>query len=191
MATFPARGTTPWDTELKTWLNVEHDDTGALKDVARPADLTGHTTNTANPHAVTKAQLGLGNVTNIPVDITVTVGEATNQLSLTATTTLVNLTTPVLATGTSYLIEADGWIEGYGSGALSTGHPRINIAGTTTTSPVALTWEHGVDGPKIQKAARTLTGAGVAETVSLIYVHATGSTSVVWAKLVMKATRVG
>ena len=42
----------------KAWVN------GRLSDYASDTDLTNHTDNTSNPHSVTKAQVGLGNVNN-------------------------------------------------------------------------------------------------------------------------------
>ena len=38
--------------------------TGAVTGLAEASDLTAHTSNTSNPHSVTKAQVGLGNVDN-------------------------------------------------------------------------------------------------------------------------------
>lgn len=52
---------------------------GARADTAvQPATLTAHTSNTSNPHGVTKAQVGLGNVSNLaPADMPVSTAQQT------------------------------------------------------------------------------------------------------------------
>jgi hypothetical protein len=52
--------------------------TAALADKASASALTSHTSNTSNPHAVTKAQVGLGNVSNLaPADLPVSTATQT------------------------------------------------------------------------------------------------------------------
>ena len=58
MADYPTQGTKPWDEPLKAYI----DDQDASK--ANEADLVEHIEDVSNPHAVTKAQLGLANVDN-------------------------------------------------------------------------------------------------------------------------------
>jgi hypothetical protein len=51
--------------------------TGAVTGLAEASDLTAHTGNTSNPHSVTKAQVGLGNVANLaPADMPVSTAQA-------------------------------------------------------------------------------------------------------------------
>jgi len=67
--------------------------TGAVTGLAEASDLTAHTSNTSNPHSVTKAQVGLGNVDNT--------SDANKPVS-TATQTAINL-----KADTTYVDEAD------------------------------------------------------------------------------------
>ena len=60
--------------------------TGAVTGLAETSDLTAHTGNTSNPHQVTKAQVGLGNVDNT--------SDANKPVS-TATTNALNLKAPI------------------------------------------------------------------------------------------------
>lgn len=58
-------GTQPFETgaQVNTVTSVNAR-TGAVTGLAEASDLTAHTANTSNPHSVTKAQVGLGNVDN-------------------------------------------------------------------------------------------------------------------------------
>lgn len=58
-------GTQPFETgaQVNTVTSV-NTRTGAVTGLAEASDLTAHTSNTTNPHSVTKAQVGLGNVDN-------------------------------------------------------------------------------------------------------------------------------
>ena len=59
---------------------------------ALASDLTAHTGNTSNPHSVTKAQVGLGNVPNLaPNDMTITFEQAENRDNIMTNETLSTL----------------------------------------------------------------------------------------------------
>ena len=90
--------------------------TGAVTGLAEASDLTAHTGNTSNPHSVTKAQVGLGNVDNTS-DVNKPVSTATQTAlagkvdktgdvmtgSLTATTLTAGTATDVLGTALSVI----------------------------------------------------------------------------------------
>ena len=73
--------------------------TGAVTGLAEASDLTAHTGNTSNPHSVTKAQVGLGNVDNTS-DVSKPISTATQtaldgkftQRTITGTTNQVTVT---------------------------------------------------------------------------------------------------
>lgn len=74
-------------------VNTVNSRTGNVTGLAEQSDLTAHTTNTSNPHSVTKAQVGLGNADNTS-DLSKPVSTAT-QTALNAkanATDTVNLT---------------------------------------------------------------------------------------------------
>ena len=59
----------PISTLTQTALNLKADKSG----------LTTHTTNTSNPHAVTKSQVGLGNVVNVDTTTTANITDSTDK----------------------------------------------------------------------------------------------------------------
>ena len=67
--------------------------TGAVTGLAEASDLTAHTGNTSNPHNVTKAQVGLGNVENLaPADMPVSTATQTALNAKANASDTVNLT---------------------------------------------------------------------------------------------------
>lgn len=89
--------------------------TGAITGLAEASDLTAHTGNTSNPHSVTKAQVGLGNVANLaPADMPVSTAtqtalnakaNASDTVNLTGNQTIAGVKTfssaPIAPSGTS------------------------------------------------------------------------------------------
>lgn len=69
------------------------DSTVALSTLATTSALTTHTSNTSNPHSVTKAQVGLSNVVNLDTSTTANITDSTNKRLVTdANLTVINNT---------------------------------------------------------------------------------------------------
>ena len=87
--------------------------TGAVTGLAEASDLTAHTSNTSNPHGVTKAQVGLGNVNDT--------SDADKPISTATQTALDGKFTQRTITGTADEITVTN-----GSGA--SGNPTLSLA---------------------------------------------------------------
>ncbi len=102
--------------------------------------------------------------------------EASNLANISGGTTVLATTTITLVSGPVYDIDAMLILEGYGnSGTIGIGKLRVSIAGNSRTSPVDLSWEQGVDAPKMQAHTRSVTGTGADITVSGSFVWTSGT----------------
>ncbi len=107
------------DTTIWAAVNLNTAKTGITASQAQAIEdnttgLAGHTGNTANPHYVTKAQVGLGNVTNdacLPIAGGVMTGLLTaSQMPLVADKN----NSPIIESGAGYIKYADGTMICYG-----------------------------------------------------------------------------
>ena len=118
--------------------------TGAVTGLAEASDLTAHTGNTSNPHSVTKAQVGLGNVDNTS-DV--------NKPVSTATQTALDGKADDLGADDNYVTDAEKT-------------KLANLSGTNTGDQTLPTWSTIAGKPAVvaegatQADARTAIGAG-------------------------------
>lgn len=124
-------------------LSGSYPNPGFAVDMATQGELDTHTANTANPHGVTKAQVGLGNVDNIS-DANKPVSTAT-QTALDGKQPLdADLTAIAALTGTSGLLKktaANTWeLTESGGGGGSSNPPTLTYTytGVMTVPPVSL-----------------------------------------------------
>jgi hypothetical protein len=97
----------------------------------------------------------------------------------------------IFVSGQQYLVEVEAFIEGYGGGGTdSTGRIRVTIDGVNHDAPIDEYFIAGVHYPKVQFTGDTITGSGATKTTSLSWVHASGSTTVRWARLYVRVTPV-
>lgn len=114
--------------------------------------------------------------------------EASNLANISSGTTVLCTTTVTLTSGVVYDIDAAGYLEGYGnSGDIGIGKLRVTINGNSKTSPVDLSWEQGVDAPKVQLHTQSVTGTGAAITISFSFVWTSGTLKPWHAQLIYRA----
>lgn len=131
---------------------------------ALASDLTAHTGNTSNPHSVTKAQVGLGNVPNLaPNDMTVTFEEAQNRDNIMTNETLSTLfgkIKKVFTDAIAHLTNTNNphsvTLAQVGGAAASHSHSALDI--NANENDPALPVTAGGTGVKTLNALRTLIG---------------------------------
>ena len=110
----------PISTLTQTALNLKADN----------LDLTTHTTNTSNPHAVTKAQVGLGNVVNVDTTTAANITDSTDKRFVSdAAKDKLTATTKTIISEITDVIETLNW----SATAPFTQNITLSVAGHTIT----------------------------------------------------------
>lgn len=108
------------------------------------ANLTAHTSNTSNPHATTKAQVGLGNVDNTS-DVNKPVSTA-QQTALNGKVTQLNTASRIYATGSNGLDTSLAFSQGIDTGSIAQRSTNGTLAVGVPTSAAHAARKDYVDG---------------------------------------------
>ena len=154
--------------------------TGAVTGLAEASDLTAHTSNTSNPHSVTKAQVGLGSVSNLaPADMPVSTAQQTALNAKANASDTVNITGNQTVAGVKtfssspIVPNATADTQVVNKAQMDTADAlKVNKAGDTMTGQLIINTPTGANG-----GLRVQQGSGPGSASTGIRVTGGGSTS--------------
>ena len=167
-------------------LSGNYPNPGFAVDMATQVELDTHTADTVNPHGVTKAQVGLGNVDNT-ADSAKPVSTAQQTALNAKQATLVSGSNIKTVNGTSLL--GSGNVDTGTANGLKSATTTVSVSSAaaptagqvlTATSPTAATWQAAAAGSSLAKTTRTSnTALGVADKGNLIFASASYTQTII------------